>query len=205
MLVTAFGPFDGRPENASGHALRHLRNAHPALRTRTFPVDSVVAPKRLRQALGLLRPDLLILLGEAAGSTAIRLEQSAWNLLDFRIPDIAGRQPRETPIHPGGPPVRHSPLPLDALHHHLTAAGHPVTLSTDPGRYLCNQVYYLGASLIPRTVFIHLPLAADLPTPAAAAAISAAIAFLTRESPQSAADPGRTSAGNLPRSAPTAS
>lgn len=33
------------------------------------------------------------MLGEAAGSVELRLETTVWNLLDFRIPDIAGRHP----------------------------------------------------------------------------------------------------------------
>lgn len=178
VLVTAFGPFDGRPENASGLALRRLRKSLPWLRTRTFPVDSVTAPKRLREALRTLRPELLVLLGEAAGSKAIRLEQSAWNELDFRIPDVAGRQPQGRSITPGGPPERRSPLPLAALLKHLIDLGHPVTLSSDPGRYLCNQLYYLGAAALPATLFIHLPLAEALPSQAAAAAVAEALEFL---------------------------
>lgn len=204
-LVTAFGPFDGRPQNASGLALQQLRKCLPGLRSRTFPVDSVIAPARLRQALRLLRPDLLLLLGEAAGSKTIRLEQSAWNELDFRIPDIAGRQPRNRPIDPRGPAVHHTPLPVDALHDHLADAGFPVSLSSNPGRYLCNQLYYLAAGQVPRTLFIHLPLAADLTTDDATSAVIAALDFFTRESPGSAAGRARTGAGNPPRSAPAAS
>jgi pyroglutamyl-peptidase len=177
-LVTAFGPFDGRPENASGLALRQLRKSLPWLRTRTFPVDSVTAPKRLREALRTLRPELLVLLGEAAGSKTIRLEQSAWNELDFRIPDVAGRQPQGRSILPDGPTERRTPLPLAALQRHLVDADHPVTLSSDPGRYLCNQLYYLGATALPATLFIHLPLAQDLPTHAATAALAEALEFL---------------------------
>jgi len=68
ILVTAFGPFDGRPENASSLALRGLMEIFPQLRTRILPVDSVVAPARLKQALKTIRPDALVMLGEAAGS-----------------------------------------------------------------------------------------------------------------------------------------
>jgi pyrrolidone-carboxylate peptidase len=68
ILVTAFGLFDGRAENASSLALHEIRKALSNIHTRILPVDSVIAPARLKQALRVIRPDILILLGESAGS-----------------------------------------------------------------------------------------------------------------------------------------
>lgn len=170
LLVTAFGPFDGRPVNASSQALAGLKRARPALHTRVLAVDAVTGPSRLRRALRDLQPDAVLLLGEAAGSTAIRLETTAWNELDFRIPDAAGRQPRAQAIDPASPASLASTLPIATLHTHLTAAGHPVELSNDPGRYLCNQVMFVAlrhlAATRPGTPagFVHLPLATTYPT-----------------------------------------
>lgn len=170
LLVTAFGPFEGRSENASSLALKELRAVFPKIRTRILPVDSVVAPARLRQALRLIRPEILILLGEAAGTRTLRLETSAFNELDFRIPDISGRQPTARPIRRDAPPIRHSTLPMEQIKTVLQANAHEVMLSHDPGRYLCNQLLfcaldYLANHALPcRAGFIHLPLAADYPT-----------------------------------------
>lgn len=178
ILVTAFGPFDGRPDNASSLALRELKRAFSRIHTRILPVDSVIAPARLKQALHLLRPDALILLGEAAGSREIRLETTAWNHLDFTIPDIAGRQPTKRLIRPGSPASLGSTLPMGKFHTLLASHGHEVRLSDDPGRYLCNQVLYTGLEFLDRHAipcpagFIHLPLASDYPTERAAAALS---------------------------------
>ncbi len=178
LLLTAFGPFDGRSENASSIALRELKKSHPHVRTRILPVDSVVAPARLRQALRLIRPDALVMLGEAAGSKAIRLETTGWNLLDFRIPDIAGRQPVEKVIRKRAAESMSSGLPLERIHALLEKAEHEVAFSDDPGRYLCNQVFYTALDWIGREKsgckagFIHLPLAADYPTPRAVHALT---------------------------------
>jgi pyroglutamyl-peptidase len=184
ILVTAFGPFDSRSENASSLALRELRAAIPEIRTRVLPVDSVVAPARLRQALRLIRPEILILLGEAAGSKTIRLETTAFNELDFRIPDISGRRPTARPIRRDAPPIRHTTLPLEKIDRLLGANDHPATLSHDPGRYLCNQVLYVALEYLEihalpcRAGFIHLPLAADYPTHRAAAALACLVRSL---------------------------
>jgi pyroglutamyl-peptidase len=170
ILVTAFGPFDGRPQNASSLALGGLKDRFPWIRSRLLPVDSVIAPLRMSQALRQVRPDAVIMLGEAAGSTAIRLETQAWNELDFSIPDTAGRQPRVLPIHAGGPDFLPSTLPWQAIHGKLAEAGHEVAFSDSAGRYLCNQVmfhtlHWIGKrQLAVNAGFIHVPLAQDYPT-----------------------------------------
>lgn len=185
ILVTAFGPFDGRPENASSLAVQGLKRALPEIHTRILPVDSVVAPARLKQAIRRIRPSLLVMLGEAAGSGMIRLESTAWNEMNFPIPDIAGRQPPVQPIQKGGPATRTATLPLQEIHTLLETDGHAVALSTDPGRYLCNQVFfiameYLEARAVPcRAGFIHLPLARDYPSNRATDALVRAIRWMT--------------------------
>lgn len=181
ILVTAFGPFAGRAENASTLALRELKKAFPEIRTRILPVDVVIAPKRLKQAIRTIRPDAIVLLGEAAGSKKIRLEQTAWNEMDFRIPDISGRQPAKRPIRADGVESLASTLPLDAILAELDAAGHEVHFSQDPGRYLCNQVFYSTVDLLAKTGtpcmagFIHLPLASDYATARSAEALGLAL------------------------------
>jgi pyroglutamyl-peptidase len=147
-------------------------------------VDSVIAPARLKQALRKIQPDVLIMLGEAAGSEQIRLETTAFNEVDFRIPDIAGRQPPARPVVPGAPGSLSSTLPLERIEAQLSENGHVCRLSHDAGRYLCNQVFFvarhfLEARAIPcRAGFIHLPLAMDFSTERAVAALTQVIRSL---------------------------
>ncbi|MFM2197092.1 MAG: pyrrolidone-carboxylate peptidase [Verrucomicrobiota bacterium] len=184
LLVTAFGPFGGRELNASSLALAGLRKSFPGLRTRVLPVDAVIAPSRLIQAIRLIQPDALLMLGEAGGSREIRLETTAWNELDFRIPDIAGRQYIARPIRRGAPVSLSSTLPLTEIHERLFSQGHPVTFSEDPGRYLCNQVFFRAMNHLAQNHisipagFIHLPLERELPTHRAVEAISEVIMML---------------------------
>ncbi len=184
ILVTAFGPFGGRSRNASSLALAGLKQRRPRLNTRVFPVDMVLAPLRLGMALREVRPDVVLLLGEAAGSRTIRLERRAWNELDFRIPDIAGRKPEARPIHASAPPALESTLPFDDIRSLLRETGHAVSLSDDAGRYLCNQLLFHCLWLIARgrlpvrAGFIHLPLESDLPASRAVDALEAIIGML---------------------------
>jgi pyroglutamyl-peptidase len=182
LLVTAFGPFGGRMENASSLALRELKSAFPWIRHRILPVDSVIAPARLLDALRTIQPDALVMLGEAANSSRIRLETTAWNKMDFSIPDIAGRQPKGRAILRGGIPRLPAKLPLEGIRVRLEEMGHDVELSNDPGRYLCNQVFYTALHRLGADVpagFIHLPLAANYPTARVVDALGAVVEILT--------------------------
>lgn len=184
LLVTAFGPFGGRSQNASSLALAGLKRRQPWLNTRILPVDSVIAPLRMNQALRDLEPDAAILLGEAGNSSSIRLETTAWNELDFRIPDMAGRQPQGERVVEHAPDFLRSSLPFETIHRELISANHPVSMSEDPGRYLCNQILFhtLNAlARIPRPMvagFIHLPLEHVYPTSLAIDALERAIHVL---------------------------
>ena len=187
LLVTAFGPFGGRSRNASSLALAGLKRRLPWLNMRILPVDSVIAPLRLNQALRDLEPDAVILLGEAGNSSTIRLEAIAWNELDFRIPDIAGRQPQGERIVECAPDFLRSSLPFETIHQELSSARHPVSMSEDAGRYLCNQILFHtlhALTRIPNPVpagFIHLPLETVYPTPLAIDALERTIDVVRRE------------------------
>lgn len=179
LLVTAFGPFGGRKVNASSLALAQLRQADRSLRTRTLPVDLVEAPRRLHDAVRRISPRAVLLLGESGKATTLRLETLAWNELDFLIPDLAGRQPRSQPIDPVAPPRLRTAVPAGRLRQALARAGHPAELSKDPGRYLCNRIYYaaLQRSGVP-ALFVHLPLENRLSPDRAADALRVIINLL---------------------------
>lgn len=177
VLVTAFGPFGGRSENASSLALLALRKSCPDIHTRILPVDAVLAPSRLRHAIRKIRPSALIMLGEAASSTGIRLETRAGNEKNFTIPDIAGRRPMGVSIQKGAADFLESTLPLTAMRERLEKLGYRVSLSDDAGRYLCNQLFFCALDFLKLEKmgipagFIHLPLEQDLPTEIAAKVI----------------------------------
>jgi len=169
ILITAFGPFEGRQENASSLALLEIRNSFPGIRSRILPVDSVEAPSRLKQAILHIQPSALIMLGEAAGIREVRFETTAWNEKTFGIPDIKGRAPNRIPIRNGAAPFLKSTLPLTRIHEDLETRGHSFCFSDDPGRYLCNQLFFTALDFLEvksmsiPAGFIHLPLAQDLP------------------------------------------
>ena len=163
VLLTAFGPYDGHPDNASWLALMELTRELPnslSVTTRRYPVDFVEARERLRQDLSA-EFDVILHLGQAVGAAAIQLEQIALNV----------GQDRDTPLdatfalESDGPLAYQSTLPLAAWTHQIRAMGIPCQLSHHAGTYLCNAVFYWTSHEIAvngwdsRVAFIHLPLA----------------------------------------------
>jgi len=165
MLVTGFHPFpaDGWHDNVSERAVRAVR----PWRLRGVKVMRVILPVEYDRAAAAVAdviarcaPAAVISFGQGGGSIA--LEQTAYNLQDTGevaggVPDNRGVIRAAAPIDPAAPAERASTLPLDAIARALEALGeHPVR-SDDPGRYICNNVFFVGRGASARAGFIHLP------------------------------------------------
>lgn len=166
LLLTGFEPFGGQTINPSELAARALSVAGlPGIDARVaiLPVDRERGPAALLRALDDALPDAVVCLGEAARRAAISIERVAINLLDFRIPDNAGRQCVDEPIAIDGPAAYFTTLPARAMLAAARASGVPAELSLSAGAFLCNQIFYtLMHELARRSAnipagFIHIP------------------------------------------------
>lgn len=123
-------------------------------------------------------------IGVDSKGTHIKLEECAYNNMTFRVPDVKGFQPENTTIVTGtalDEPL-HSGLPLGTFCQTLnetfealpvedgsTQTRAIVQLSQDPGRYLCNYVYYQAMQHQKtenrplRSVFVHVPAFSTVP------------------------------------------
>ena len=98
-------------------------------------------------------------LGVNGQGTSIQLEKFAYNNMDFRCADESGYNPQATPIVSNEDldvPLK-SILPLDDIVKELAEEGFNCTVSEDPGRFLCNYVYYRSLQKQKNSVFIHVP------------------------------------------------
>lgn len=172
VLLTAFEPFDGREANASQQVADSLiaRGVPGAeLRSVVLPVSFRSAPERLAEALDD-GPEVVVALGEAAGSTKLRFERVAINLIDARIPDNDGAQPIDAPVRVGGDGALFSSLPVKAMCRGARAAGMPSQVSHSAGTFVCNALFYRLMHAVAdrpevRAGFVHVPLAAPSPDP----------------------------------------
>jgi pyroglutamyl-peptidase len=122
----------------------------------------------LQRHLKMVKPALVICVGQAEGRAEVTPERVAINVDDSRIPDNAGRKPVDVPVVPGGPVAYWSTLPVKVIVRALRQRGIPASVSPTAGTFVCNHVFYgLMHELAKngnqvRGGFIHVPL---LPAP----------------------------------------
>ncbi len=169
VLVTGFQPFpaDGWHENVSAVAVRSLdwtRLRGARVMRVVMPVEYDRAAAEVTDLIARCEPDAVISFGQGGGSIA--LEQVAYNLQDTGevpggVPDNRGVIRAAVPIDPAAPATRATLLPLDEIRDALEAIGESPVPSTDPGRYICNNVMFADIGAMgPRggiAGFIHLP------------------------------------------------
>jgi pyroglutamyl-peptidase len=168
LVLTGFGPFPGVRHNASTILVERLakeaRHDFPSchIEAHVLPVDWTRAPTRLSNLLAKSKPDVAIHFGVSHRAEGFVLEQKAYNEADV-IADQAGSEPQSVCVIDGGRITRASTLPIKRIEARLLKAGLPVSLSTDPGRYLCNAVLYHSLAHARqgdqrfRSGFIHIP------------------------------------------------
>jgi pyroglutamyl-peptidase len=176
VLLTGFEPFDGDAVNASWEAVRTLAESWDAagegadLRAARLPVTFAGAGPACAAAVAEHRPDVLVCVGLAARTNAVRLERAALNVADARIPDNAGRQPVDVPLVDDGPAAYFTGLPIKAALAAATEAGIRAVVSDSAGTFVCNQLFYMvrhiavtgamgGAPAV--SGFVHVPRLAE--------------------------------------------
>ncbi|GMK55957.1 hypothetical protein CspeluHIS016_0210130 [Cutaneotrichosporon spelunceum] len=178
ILITGFEPFGGDSENPSRLSARAAvailraegHDAHflevPCVFTTAFPTVEAEARR--------VGAKIVITTGLAARRKAMSLESTAKNIIDARIPDNAGGQPRNVPVVPGGPKTLPTRLPIERAAEAIKALDPadfgmdeqdlrhiPVQISNDAGEYVCNTLMYASLAGLPDDVsvgFVHVPL-----------------------------------------------
>lgn len=173
ILITGFQPFpaDGWHENVSTVAVmnldpRQLRGAQ-VMRV-VMPVEYDRAAAQVTDMIARCEPQAVISFGQGGGSIA--LEKTAYNLQDTGevaggVPDNRGIIRAAVEIDAAAPATRDSLLPLESIESALQDLGESPRYSTDPGRYICNNVMFANIGMMGARGgvggFIHLPYTTD--------------------------------------------
>lgn len=206
--ATGFGPFGDVLVNPSDVLVsEHLASACAALEPSRMRLASqgtlVVGAAATTAAVAELwaraeadadvENDVLVVhFGVDVRAPCVRVERQAFNEATFRLPDAEGLQLESVPVVSCEPlgACRVTTLPVDAIVTAVAAKGHPVAVSDDAGRYLCNYSYVLSlraaeaanASAAARgdarrfhALFVHIPAEATLALPAVAACVAAVL------------------------------
>ncbi|RDK09791.1 pyroglutamyl-peptidase I [Cupriavidus lacunae] len=167
VLLTGFEPFENEPINPSWEAVRALdgeRVGDAVIVARQLPCVFGAAIDTIGELVDVLRPALVIAVGQAGGRAEMSVERVAINVDDARIADNAGAQPIDTAIAPDGPAAYFATLPIKAMVRDMRAAGVPASVSQTAGTFVCNHVFYGLMHRLARQPggdvrggFIHIP------------------------------------------------
>jgi pyroglutamyl-peptidase len=169
VLLTGFEPFPASSthDNSSEQAVQAFDPAAVAgisLMTLTLPVEFDAAPGIVQSAIERCAPDVVVGFGQ--GRDRVDIETTAYNRKDSAevaggVPDNRGTIPGGEPIVAGGPAEMTTGLPAEAIVAALGQSQIEAGLSDDPGRYVCNNVFYriMTESQSTKRVggFVHLP------------------------------------------------
>ena len=156
ILITGFEPFLNNKVNPSMDVANALLKRNRVVLI--LPVEYEKAKELLLETIKREKPDYILSLGLHDQSSTIRIERTAYNEMDSASPDNAGVIKRGEPVIEGGL-EKISTLVYTALLSGLIRLRNvPCVESLNPGRYLCNMVYYLDLNSSATTsLFIHLP------------------------------------------------
>lgn len=171
VLLSGFEPFpaDSTRDNSSKEAVEAYASGElpddVALMRVVLPVEYDAAPALLAELVDRCQPDMVVGFGQ--GRSAVDVETIAYNRKDTAsvaggVPDNRGVVYGGDPIVEGGPAERQTGLPVDAVLGGLEALGINAGPSTDPGRYVCNNLFYTIMDVLEDRAgitggFVHLP------------------------------------------------
>lgn len=179
LLLSGFEPFGGDGFNPSGGIAwsldREGLSGGVQIHGITLPVNGPAAWEKLARNIRQLEPHWIIATG-VSGRAELSIETTAWNEADYRLPDNLGEQPQGVKIMERGPASLVSPAALDLLAGTTRLEPPPgvpalaVRGSHDPGRFVCNFLYYRLLHLTrranhpahQRAAFWHLPATPEM-------------------------------------------
>ncbi|MBI5531631.1 MAG: hypothetical protein HY898_02875 [Deltaproteobacteria bacterium] len=169
VLLTGFEPFpaDSTSDNSAERAVKGFDASslpQVSVMRMILPVEYDAAPGWVADAIERCKPDVIVGFGQ--GRCAVDLETTSYNLKDTAevsggVPDNRGVIYGGDPIVEGGPAQLSSLLPVDKILAQLQEESIDSGLSDDPGRYVCNNLFYTIMTKIQGTGriggFVHLP------------------------------------------------
>jgi pyroglutamyl-peptidase len=169
--------------------------AEVGLIAEVLPTEFDAAGRRVVQLITEHRPNVVIVVGMAAGRQGVSLERVALNLNDTDKPDNSGKSPQGSLIVADGPLAYWSTLPLKHLSETLAGQGIPAQITNFAGTFVCNHTFYLARHTLEvlglgaACGLVHIPLMteqldeAQAKSPSLPAAqLARAVAICVRES-----------------------
>ena len=160
LLITGFEPFGGEKINPSFEAVKLLPEEISGVKLYKLevPVEYKNGAEHILKKADEIKPDAIIMTGQAGGRDGVTPELVAINYMESRIADNAGIFGKREPIIPGGKEAYFSTLPVHGIAENINEAGIKAKLSLSAGAFVCNDVMYRVLSVVKVPAgFIHVP------------------------------------------------
>lgn len=121
---------------------------------------SIILPVEYEKAwekIEYLSPYVFIHMGLAQSRNVITIEKYAYNQKNSKAADNSGRIYLGEKIAPSAPERLQTPFDTEKIVEAMKEGGINASESIDPGRYVCNALYYLSLLSGSKSIFIHFP------------------------------------------------
>ncbi len=115
---------------------------------RLLPCAYDASVKTLISAIETLRPDAILMTGQAARRAAVCVERFARNLDDAAAPDNDGALRRALRISRAAPEWLEATAQVGAIARAVKNAGIPARVSRNAGGFVCNHLYFGALQLL---------------------------------------------------------
>lgn len=177
VIITGFGSFAGVEHNPTIEVVKNLIEMkdlkYSIEHSEILSVD-VATCNEFVQRMQIHQSTLFIHLGVHKGATKLILESCAYNNMSFTSPDQSGFRPSQVKINEDKD-LDHeliTAIPITKIFNILLNEGYNCMASKDPGRYLCNYIYYKSlqrsdsdsdSEVKAYSLFIHVPPFTQIP------------------------------------------
>ena len=165
VLITGFDPFGGEKINPAWEAVKGIKDTIEGAEIIKLEIPTVFnkSIEKVKEAMELEKPDIVLCIGQAGGRYDITIERVAINVDDARIEDNEKNQPIDIPVFEDGENAYFSNLPIKAMVEEIKGQGIPASISNSAGTFVCNHIMYGVLYHINKTYknmrggFIHVP------------------------------------------------
>ncbi|VEU79964.1 pyroglutamyl-peptidase I [Haploplasma axanthum] len=161
LLITAFDAFGNEKENISEIVLLSLNDKIHNIELVKHTIKTIFNEDNIKTLINNIKPDYLIMLGEAQNRKTISLEKVAINYVNARIPDNNNFSLKDQLIINNAPLAYFTPFDLQKIKSSID--NQLIEISYTAGTFVCNYTYYIALNHIETSnfktkgLFIHLP------------------------------------------------
>ncbi len=162
VLVTGFSQFEGCDINPTESIVNSLKAEKFNIDGFDLSYEIVEVSIGGAELVNRLDYNVFIHIGVNTKGNKLQLEQYSYNNCTFRVPDQSGNQPsgecinKELDFDKACESGLDVSLILSELKNQVTNP-EDVEISNDPGRFLCNYIYFKALQCSSKSIFVHIP------------------------------------------------